>query len=196
MRAAVAGQIACMGDMQFEPFDRRAGRRGLRKTCPNGARELCMTPNNNTDDRARLLTPASGRIALPRRFDRSPRSLRADPHMPLAMGDDLSMFSKFWAERQDVGGAANPNASGTFYLCHGPHQNDPIYTENLTDFFRGQRHRRRDHRDLARRRPAIGAQRAACTTAPSASSASTRCSIIPGSAQKIFSTSRRAPMCR
>jgi hypothetical protein len=25
---------------------------------------------------------------------------------------------------------------GTFYLCHGPHTNDPIYTENLTDFFR------------------------------------------------------------
>lgn len=57
--------------------------------------------------------------------------------MPLAMGRLVDVL-KDWAGGNASARRQTRTASGTFYLCHGPHENDPIYTENLTDFFRGR----------------------------------------------------------
>ena len=64
---------------------------------------------------------------------------------------------KAWAGGNASARRQARTASGTFYLCHGPHKNDPIYTENLTDFFHG-RGIAVETIATARRRPAIGAQ--------------------------------------
>jgi hypothetical protein len=59
--------------------------------------------------------------------------------MPAVMGRRLVGFLKFRAAIKALAGRQSQAPSGTFYICCGPHPNDAIYMENLTDFFRQRR---------------------------------------------------------
>jgi len=47
-------------------------------------------------------------------------------------------FLKVLASLKPLAARQTRSQSGTFYICHGPHPNDLVYMENLTDFFRQQ----------------------------------------------------------